>query len=117
MSLGTKSKIHPVVPWLSWLERGANIQETLTPRSRVQPPLEPFFLPFGYILFFFFLAETCFGDARIVRSLLADNSPMKRVQSAMRGRGGWSGGGAGGRQGVLTPLIPHRRAFPTTGRR
>ena len=35
----------------------------------------------------------------------------------MRGRGGWSGGEAGGRQGVLTPLFPHRRAFPTTGRK
>ena len=34
----------------------------------------------------------------------------------MHGRGGWSGGAAGGRQGVLTPLFPHRRAFPTTER-
>ena len=69
--ISSKSEIHPVVPWLSWLERGANNQAMLTPRSRVQPPLEPFFLPFGYlpfgyIFFFFFLAETCFGDARIL---------------------------------------------------
>ena len=34
----------------------------------------------------------------------------------MRGRGGWSGGGAGGRHGVLPLFFPHRKAFPTTGR-
>ena len=35
----------------------------------------------------------------------------------MRSWGGCEGGEAGSRKGVLTPLFPHRRAFPKAGRR
>ena len=47
---------------------------------------------------------------------LANDSQMKRMQFTMPSQRGWSGGEAGGWQGVLTPLFPHCKGFPTRGK-
>ena len=46
---------------------------------------------------------------------LVNDSPMKRMQFNITSQRRWSGGEAGGWQGVLPPLFPHRKGFPTTG--
>ena len=47
---------------------------------------------------------------------LTNDSPMKRLQFTMPSQRGWSGGEVGGRHGMLTPLFPRCKGFPTTGK-
>ena len=47
---------------------------------------------------------------------LSNDSPMMKMQFTMPGQRGWSGGEAGSRQDVVTPLFPYCSGFPTTGK-